>query len=627
MAAVRDRRSRRALAGLGVATVGMLVAGIAPGSATGASGGGSRGVVAATAVRPGVIVRAQAGQLAAAEAAVRAGGGNVGRPLGIINGFAATVPGGSLPALRASQFIAEVSPDAALTMDSVNPTLGYDPTGDDGSLHSIEKSIGAPQAWAAGATGAGVDVAVIDSGVTPVAGLDEPGKVINGPDLSVDAQVPGLASLDGFGHGTHMASIVAGRDDAVTAPAQFNNPSNFVGIAPDAGIVNVRVGSADGAVDVSQVIAGIDWVVQNAKTNGLNVKVLNLSFGTNSVQPYTFDPLDYAAEVAWRHGIVVVASAGNDGSATTSLEDPADDPFVIAVGAENTDTGGVVHGRGPGPGGGPGQGGGPGSAYTVASFSNSGNPDRTVDVLAPGVHVLGLRDPGSYIDQTFPSAEVGTRFFRGSGTSQAAAVVSGAVALLAQHFPDATPDELKYILDATAQPLKGVSSLSQGHGVIQLAKAFTVDQAQLTQMLNGSPKGAPVTPQQKGTSLLNQVVQPWVASTGTGSLDGARGGAYLTDPDGQVLKGPEDVWGGSFDSASMAAAESNSTAWAGSVWNGEQLLGAGAVSTLWDGTAVGGVEPTNMRWANMRWAGDGWDNMRWADSSWDNMRWAGAGWG
>jgi serine protease AprX len=601
-------------------------------------------VDAISAARPqAVILRAAPGRVDVAEREVTAAGGRITRMLGIIGGFAATVPSSAVATLRADSSVAAITPDAAVTVDAIDPTLGYDPIGDDGSMHAIEMSLGANQAWAQGITGAGVDVALIDTGVSPVSGLDEPGKVINGPDLSIDAGSPGLSSLDGFGHGTHMASIIAGRDDGATTVGQYANPSTFVGIAPDAGIVNVKVGSATGAVDVSQVIAGIDWAVQNAHSNGLNIKVLNLSFGTNSLQPYTVDPLDYAAEVAWHDGIVVVASAGNDGSSTTSLQDPADDPFVIAVGAEDTDDGTVVHGA------------------SVASFSNSGNADRTVDVIAPGVHVLGLRDPGSVIDDEYPSAEVGTRFFRGSGTSQAAAVVSGEAALLAQKFPLATPDEIKYLITHTAQPLPGVSTLSQGFGVIQIGKAVDVTPSQVANLAKPSPgppgpagpagssgqtgpagqagpagqvslptpaapaQGPPVTPAQVGTSMLSQMIQPWVPSTGTGSLDAARGGQDLTDPAGVALSGELDVWGGVFNSAAIAAEEANDTAWTATGWNGDLLLGPNADPVLYDGSTAG-ADFSNMRWANMRWAGDAWDNMRWADDAWDNMRWAGSDW-
>src|SRR5439155_27121294 len=108
-----------------------------------------------------------------------------------------------------------------------------------------------------------------------------------------------------------------------------------VGIAPDARIVNVKVAGANGATDVSQVLAGIDWVVQHRNDNGMNIRVLNLSFGTDGVQSYVLDPLAFAAENAWRKGIVVVVAAGNSQFGTNKLNDPAYDPYVIAVGADD----------------------------------------------------------------------------------------------------------------------------------------------------------------------------------------------------------------------------------------------------------------------------------------------------
>ena len=114
---------------------------------------------------------------------------------------------------------------------------------------------------------------------------------------------------------------------------------DYRGIAPGARIVSLKVGVADGGVDVTQVIAAIDWVVQHRTDNGLNIRVLNLSYGTNSTQPYTVDPLAYAAEQAWHHGIVVVAAAGNSGyqkgKGDPGLASPAYDPYLIAVGATN----------------------------------------------------------------------------------------------------------------------------------------------------------------------------------------------------------------------------------------------------------------------------------------------------
>jgi len=141
-------------------------------------------------------------------------------------------------------------------------------------------------------------VALIDTGVVPVDGLRTSGKLYQGADLSLESRDPDLVHLDTNGHGTHMAGIITGRDDAVGA--NLADPRNFVGVAPEARLVSVKVGAASGAVDVSQLIAAIDWVVQHRRDNGLNIRVLSLSLGTDSVQPYTLDPLMYAAEVAWR---------------------------------------------------------------------------------------------------------------------------------------------------------------------------------------------------------------------------------------------------------------------------------------------------------------------------------------
>src|SRR3954469_23785270 len=211
----------------------------------------------------------------------------------------------------------------------VSPALGYDPVTDKGSLYNVEQAIGAQDLYAAGFTGKGVGVAIIDTGVAAVPGLTS-GNVVDGPDLSFDSQDPATAHVDGFGHGTHLASIIAGRDTPGT-PASYLDASNWHGVAPDATLVNVKVGASDGAVDVSQVIAGIDWVVQHAGDN--HTRVINLSYGTDSVQSSMVDPLAFAVENAWEHGIVVVAAGGNDGDASKTLANPASDPHVIAVGA------------------------------------------------------------------------------------------------------------------------------------------------------------------------------------------------------------------------------------------------------------------------------------------------------
>jgi EAL domain-containing protein (putative c-di-GMP-specific phosphodiesterase class I) len=168
------------------------------------------------------------------------------------------------------------------------------------SIGSTTLYTGAQAWWDAGYTGRGVDVAVIDSGVAPVAGLDAPGKVVQGPDLSLESQSPNLTRLDTFGHGTFMAGLIAAAG------------GGYRGMAPGARIVSLKVATADGGADVSQVIAAIDWVVQHAHDPGLNIRVLNLSYGTNSRQSYLVDPLAYAAEQAWKKGRRILRQACRD---------------------------------------------------------------------------------------------------------------------------------------------------------------------------------------------------------------------------------------------------------------------------------------------------------------------------
>src|SRR5689334_20369822 len=160
----------------------------------------------------------------------------------------------------------------------------YDPAADPNSMAATTAYTGAQSWWNAGYTGAGIDVAVIDTGVAPVAGLDAPGKVVYGPDLSLESQAPNLANIDTNGHGTFMAGLIAAHPADLTAPYSSAPASVYRGMAPDARIISLKVGVADGGADVTQVIAAVDWVVQHAHDPGLNIRVINLSYGTNSQQ-------------------------------------------------------------------------------------------------------------------------------------------------------------------------------------------------------------------------------------------------------------------------------------------------------------------------------------------------------
>ena len=376
-----------------------------------------------------------------------------------------------------------------------------------------------------------------------------------------------------------MAGIIAGRDaDVVDRPGDRPRRSSS-GIAPDARIVNVKVAAADGGADVSQVIAAIDWVVQHRNDAGLNIRVINLSFGTSSAQPYHVDPLAYAVENAWREGIVVVVAAGNDGAGVPSLLMPAVDPHVLAVGAVDQ------------------LGTNAAGATTVADFTSCGNADRRPDLVAPGKSVVSLRMPGSYADRAHPeglvSGDDDQRFFRGSGTSQATAVVSGAVALMLQQRPDLTPDQVKHLLLSTADPLAEPDPV-QGAGVLDIDEAVVA----------AAPSPA-------------EAAQSWPAAEGTGTLEGSRGESHVVDPtDGAVLDGEIDVMGSPWDARSWRTATAAGAAWSGGEWNGR----------TWAGSDWSGSSWTARSWRSAAWSGDSWAGGDWLARSWRGDVWSSAGW-
>ena len=578
-------RPARRRAGLGAVLATALLspfAGTMPASAapaTGSSGAGS------------YVVRATAGGLGLATAGVARAGGHVERRLGIINGLSARLPAGAADALRSAPGVLSVTGNGVVRLLS-SGIEAYSAKTDDYSLAAQEAVSGVRQAWARGYTGQGIDVAVLDSGVAPVDGLATPGKVVLGPDLTPESQNPATRQLDTFGHGTHMAGIIAGRDTAAadeTGSALVDDVTNFLGVAPDARVVSVKAADQHGNTDVSQVIAGIDWVVQHAHDEDRNIRVLNLSFGTNSAQSYLIDPLAYAAEQAWLHGIVVVTSAGNSGGEDGRLTDPAIDPLVIAVGADETN--GTVGT----------------SDDSIPSFSSTGTFSRRPDLVAPGTHVQSLRAPGSQIDiEHGDTGRLGDRFFRGSGTSQAAAFTSGAAALLLSQRPAATPDEIKALLRASSTRLLRVRSRAQGRGVLSLSKALDLR----------LPSGT--------TQLAAQ-------GTGTGTLEGSRGSLHLVS-NGVTLSGEMDIFGQPFDAEAMAALEAQAGAWSGGQWNssawaGDSWTSSAWASSAWASSAWAGGDWSSSAWSSSAWSSSAWSSSAWSSSAWSSSAWSGNSWG
>ncbi len=339
--------------------------------------------------------------------------------------------------------------NAQIVAISQDPNVSYvSPNRATKGSQDITTVVSANVAWSLGYDGAGVGVAVIDSGVFAHDDL----KTANGTSSRIvfsESFVPGLDASDQYGHGTHVAGIVAGNGKDSTG---LGFSHTFKGIAPQANIINLRVLDANGGGTDAGVIAAIDEAINLKDT--YNIRVINLSLGRPVFESYTLDPLCQAVEAAWKAGIVVVTAAGNFGRDNSLKEhgygtivSPGNDPYVITVGAMNT------------------MGTTSRADDQVASYSSKGPTaiDHIVkpDLVAPGNGIISLESPNStlaklgstQVPNSFYRVGLGnsTNYVKLSGTSMATPAVAGAAALLLQQNPGLTPDQVKARLMKSAQ--------------------------------------------------------------------------------------------------------------------------------------------------------------------------------
>ncbi len=285
--------------------------------------------------------------------------------------------------------------------------------------------VGATDVWDEGVTGKGIGVAVIDTGVSHAVGSDFGGRVVARYTPN-DTALAGVR--DPYGHGTHTAGVIAGNG--------ADSQGRYMGIAPDANIVDVQVGTFEKGIELGDVLAGLEYVLDNQAK--YNIRVANMSFTQSTPESFFTSPLDAAIEQLWFHGIVVVSSEGNLGTSDAFATDhpPANDPYVISVGAfsdnatlETTDD-------------------------TLASWSTYGTTHdgfQKPDLVAPGWHLIATTgNKPSLLYLQNPKLRVGEHYMMLSGTSESAPVVSGTVALMLQHNPSLTPDQVKAQLTGTA---------------------------------------------------------------------------------------------------------------------------------------------------------------------------------
>jgi serine protease AprX len=378
------------------------------------------------------IVQFERGTTAAqGRSAVEAAGGRVTRDLHIINAL------GVASSASVARKLAHISGVEAVSLNHVVKTSAVDYSR---LATSYPGSVYADKFWdGGGSLGNGVGVAVIDTGIQGnladfrTSSSDARSRVIASAVVNPNAKT----AADKYGHGTHVAGLIAGNGLARSASDPLYG--KYIGIAPAANLISVKASDDAGNVSTIDVIDGLQFVVDHR--SDLNIRVVNLSLNEDTPSSYTSSALDAAAEQAWFAGIVVVAAAGNRGDASDAVDyAPANDPFVVTVGGVDD------------------QGTGNPSDDTLASWSSRGVTDdgyEKPNFSAPGAHIVSTLSPSSAITGMCSQCVVDGQYFRMGGTSMATAVASGAIAALIGDHPDWTPNQVKSALGTNLRYVSG----------------------------------------------------------------------------------------------------------------------------------------------------------------------------
>ncbi len=459
-----------------------------------------------------------------ADPLIRARHGKAGRRLAGIAGQVAEIPDYELDALAADPAVLAVSLDRRIS----------------GTLERTGATIGST--WVREhlrVDGTGVTVAIIDSGVASWHDDLNPQHMLRFVDFVEFRTSP----YDDYGHGTHVAGIIGG--------SGYDSGGARTGVAPGANLVVLKVLDADGGGYISNVIAALDYAVQHRSE--LHIRVINLSVAAGVFESYTTDPLTLAARRAVESGIVVVTAAGNfgrdaDGAVQYGgVTAPGNAPWVLTVGA-SSHNGTVAR-----------------SDDTIAAFSSRGPTQidfaAKPDLVAPGVGIESLTEAGTLLFKAHPAARLwGTvatatpPYLSLSGTSMAAPVVAGTVALMFQANPALTPNLVKAILQYTAEHRASIDDLTQGGGFLNARGAVQLaDSLAHPDRLPGPPDPTPWSRHidwgnhRIGGGLLQPTATAWAANVTWGAATTASGGhvtwgTVCATPDCRgVLSDPPDV--------------------------------------------------------------------------------------
>jgi serine protease AprX len=503
---------------------------------TAGAGGGVRRVVVTTA--EGGLEGARG-----AARAVQAAGGTVLSSLPLIGGVGAELP---LGATLAPAYA--VVPDRPVQLSGLRAASAEPASGVRSTL-----GLGAPAG-----EGAGVTVAVVDTGVAEVGDLADR---VTHVDVT-DAAGPRWsdAGADGYGHGTFVAGLIAG-DGTASGGA-------YAGIAPAASVLDVRVAADDGTTDLLAVLRGLQEVAvydeDGIEDDRVDVDVLNLSLSSDSPLPYDRDPLTMALGALWDSGVTVVVPAGNVGPRTATVTSPGTHPTLLTVGALD-DNGTTSR-----------------ADDTVAAFSARG-PAKGVakpELVAPGRSVVSLRAPQSEIDTAHAAARVGEHYFTGSGTSFSTAVTAGAAAALLGEHEELLPPQLKGLLLTTTYSAPGLSDVrAAGAGGLDVGAAFAL----------AASEAAPAEP----------TAAPGSSGKGQG---GGRGAA--------VAPGASSWSANSWSANSWSASSWSASSWSASSWSASSWSASSWSASSWSASS----------WSASSWSASSWSASSWSAHSWGPRR-------
>jgi serine protease AprX len=546
---------------------------------------------------------------------IRGNGGVAGRKLGILKARAGRMPNSMLRRLADDPKVKRVHHDREATGDLARTTA----------------TIGALTARLSyGYTGAGIGVAVIDSGITSWhndLGASATSKTGQRVTAFVDFVNGRTQKYDDWGHGTHVAGIVAG--------SGYDSYGERAGVAPRANIIALKALDHEGKGKISSIIAALDWAIQNRVQ--YNIRVINMSLGAGVFESYNTDPLTLAAKRAVDAGIVVVAAAGNMGKALNGLPQygaisaPGNAPWVLTVGASSTqgttdrrdDKMATYSSRGP----------------TMIDFG------AKPDLVAPGTGTVSLSTQNSLFYLTKTSFLVsGKRFgllyqpyLTLSGTSMATPVVAGTVALMLEANPKLTPNMVKAILQFTSEVKRDYDFLTQGAGflnalgAVRLSRYFAVGKpgdaypdmrAWSKHILWGNRRvrGGVLTP--GGTAWALNIV--WGDAVGPNGQNIVWGDNCGNATCANIVWGSNIVWGDSsaYDNIVWGNTDGDNVVWGNSfgdniVWGNNIVWGDSFGDNIVWGNDCGGADCDNVVWGN---SSD--DNIVWGNAeNIDNIVW------